>query len=328
MKPAVSVVVSTFNRAHLLPRLVDALAAQDIASPFEVLIVDNGSSDDTASVLEELAAATPIDLRVFHIARNDGPAPARNLAWREARAPLIAFTDDDCVPSPGWLGALVVALQGADLAQGQTVPNPHQPYAGPFAWAPEATSEVGFYETCNIGYRRSVLDAHEGFDETVHRSWDGKGGGAGVWGDDTDLALRAKRAGATSVFVAEAVVWHDVKPGRLRDRLADLPRRRGLVLLLKRYPEQRDRYELPWFSSRAHAYLVGSALGALVIAARPRSLLGWLVVAVGMSKWARMRGVYYPRRQWPRFLPQWFVVDVTEIALFAQASAKHRTLFL
>jgi hypothetical protein len=149
-----------------------------------------------------------------------------------------------------------------------------------------------------------------------------------VWGDDTDLALRAKAGGATSSFVTDAVVWHDVKPGRLRDRLADLPRRRGLVLLLKRFPQQRDHYELKWCASRAHAYLIGCAAAAVVVVVRPRAPAGWLAIAVLLSRWARTRGVYYPRRQWPRFLPQWFVVDVAEIALFAQASAKHRTLFL
>src|SRR3954470_2668218 len=115
--PAVSVVVSTFNRAHLVPRLVAALAAQDFARPYEVVIVDNGSSDGTREILERLAATTPIDMKVLDIERNNGPAPARNLGWRAASAPLVAFTDDDCVPQAGWLTALAGALDRVDLAQ-------------------------------------------------------------------------------------------------------------------------------------------------------------------------------------------------------------------
>src|SRR5689334_19930941 len=83
--PVVSVVVSTFSRAHLLARLVDALAVQEISVPFEVLIVDNGSSDDTPAVLERLSAAATFDLQTLRIDQNQGPAPARNLGWQKAR---------------------------------------------------------------------------------------------------------------------------------------------------------------------------------------------------------------------------------------------------
>jgi glycosyltransferase involved in cell wall biosynthesis len=325
--PRVSVVVSTYNRAQLVPRLVDALEKQDFDGPFEVIIVDNGSSDDTADVLERLAARTSLDLHVLRINDNNGPAPARNLGWRTARAPLIAFTDDDCVPTPTWLSGMVDALADVDIAQGQTIPNPEQPYVGYFAWAPTATFESGFYETCNIAYRRTLLEQLNGFDERFAHE-DTERVQLAVWGDDMDLALRAKRNGATVAFVDGAVVLHDVKPGRLKDRLADIPRRRGLVLVLKRFPEHRAMTETRWFSSPAHAYLLGAAAAGTVVARRPTSLFRWALVLGLLGQWARVRGVYYARREWPRALPQWFVVDVTEIAHFARASVRHRTFFL
>ena len=123
--PDIAVVVPTYRRAELLPRLVGALERQTLPlDRFEVIVVDNGSNDDTASVLADLEARSPLHLRLLEVPENDGPARARNLGWQATRAPLVAFTDDDCVPRPDWLAQLVSTaahspslgvLQGATL---------------------------------------------------------------------------------------------------------------------------------------------------------------------------------------------------------------------
>src|SRR5687768_10205396 len=94
--PAISVVVSSFQRAAKLERLLRALEAQDIAVPFEVVIVDNGSTDDTWETLQRWRDTTPLVLRPVRIEVNRGPSGGRNAGWREARGALVAFTDDDC----------------------------------------------------------------------------------------------------------------------------------------------------------------------------------------------------------------------------------------
>lgn len=302
------------------------------APRFEVLVVDDGSADGTREVLQRLVddAAGRLDLRPLHLARNVGPATARNVGWRAARAPLIAFTDDDCTPQPGWVAALARALGHVDVAQGRTTRDPTDTTTGWFAWAPEVSSEGGFYETCNIGYRRAVLDAVGGFDESFRprRSSRSSRYVAPVWGEDTDLALRAKSRGATSAFVDDAVVWHDVKPGRLRDRLADLPRRGGTVALVKRHPSLRARLESRWFVQRAHASaLVGVVAVVIAVRSRGRSI-PWAMTAGILAVWARQRGVHYPMRAWPRVLPQWLAVDLAEVAVLAAASLRERTLLL
>src|SRR4051794_1559353 len=318
-----SVVVATRNRADRLSRLVRALEAQVAPPPFELVIVDDASTDDTPAVLAQLAASSSIAVDAHRLASQGGPAAARNVGWRVARGGLIAFTDDDCEPQPGWLAGLARGLADHDIAQGTTRANPHQPMRGIFSRAPSATYERGFYETCNIGYRRDVLASVDGFDERY-----GPRGGAPVWGEDTDLAWRAKAAGATTTFVADAVVWHDLKPGRLRDELADLPRRAGNVTLVKRHPGVRDSFESRWFVQAAHAPVLASLAALAFALRRPRRRARWAFVGMALLAWARHRAKYHAARDWPRAMPQWFVVDAADAAVMAAASVRERTLLL
>ena len=102
--PEISVVVSTRDREQRLRALLGALSRQTLEPDrFEVIVVDNGSEDGTARALDALAGDCRYPLTVVRRSRGDGPAPARNEGWRSARAPLVAFTDDDCEPAPGWL---------------------------------------------------------------------------------------------------------------------------------------------------------------------------------------------------------------------------------
>ncbi len=330
--PEISVVVATRNRRHLLGRLVSALAAQRGAPTFELIAVDDASDDGTAAELDRLAGIAPFPLRHVTLVRRGGPAVARNAGWQLARATRVAFTDDDCVPQPGWLAAIDDALQRADIARGATTANPTQHADGWFAWAPETSADRGFYETCNIGYRRAALAMVNGFDE-AWRIDDCAGplaarSEAPVWGEDTDLALRVQRAGGTTVFVPDAVVWHDLKPGRFRDMLADMPRRGGVVLAVKRHPELRDELESRWFTQQTHAWYLGALVGAALVLGDIRSPARWAAGAALAWPWARRRAVFYPRRAWPRVLPQWFVVDGAELVVMAAASARYRTLLL
>src|SRR2546429_4258884 len=100
--PRISVVVSTHNRAASLPRLVASLEAQDGVHPFEAVIVDDCSTDETWEVLQDLARRTAIPMRFLRTPVNSGPAGGRNLGWRAARPPFVAFTDRDLRPQPAW----------------------------------------------------------------------------------------------------------------------------------------------------------------------------------------------------------------------------------
>lgn len=322
---SVSAVVATYNRAHLLPRLVDALAAQRDAPPFEVVIVDNGSSDQTSQTLEALAARTDVAVRSVRLHPNRGPGPARNAGWRCARGELIAFVDDDCVPDPAWLAHLAGRLAEVDLVQGRTLPHPQQlHHRGWFDHHVEVTHDRRFYETCNIGYRREVLERLGGFAER----YQARGQRPSMYGDDTDLGWRALEAGARYAFEPEALVWHDVRPGGLRDRLGDLPRREGVVLAVRQHPGLRHHLESRWFYKRSHPPALLATAGLAQLAARPTSGNRWVAATVLAAPWLAYHGRRVARREWASVLPRLFVVDVVETAVLARGSLRHRTLLL
>ena len=152
----VSVVIPARDAEAMIGRTVAAARAQELDGPFEVIVVDDGSTDDTARVAADAGA------RVVSNGEPAGPADARNAGVAASTAPLIAFTDADCVPAPGWLRAGVDALDGSDLVQGRVEPEPDVP-VGPFDHVITVREETGLYETANLFVRREWFDRVGGF---------------------------------------------------------------------------------------------------------------------------------------------------------------------
>src|SRR4051794_18684054 len=112
----VSVVLPTFRRADLLGRCLDALGSQTLAaSEYEVIVADDAADAATRRQVERFAERAPMAVVYVPVEGVHGPAAARNAGWRTARADLVAFTDDDTQPEPGWLAAGVEAF-GRDPA--------------------------------------------------------------------------------------------------------------------------------------------------------------------------------------------------------------------
>ena len=320
--PAVSVVVATHERRALLARLVAALEAQT-REDLEVVIVDDGSTDGTWEELQRLAASSSRRLRILRQDRPTGPAAARNRGWREARGRIVAFTDDDCVPTPGWLEALVapIAAGRAELVQGVTMP-PREDWdgSGPFARTMWVLDEDGFYATCNMAYALDVLEERGGFDERFLRPF----------GEDTDLAWRAIEAGGRPAFVEEAVVHHEVWPSSWPAHVRDRARREGIVLAAREHPQIRQRFWRPRWYQGSHPRAVLAAAGG--------------VVAVVAPGWARLSGaalavpyVHYRlavrrlpcrRRNVAPVIALALVADLVEVGVLAVASVRYRTLLL
>jgi glycosyltransferase involved in cell wall biosynthesis len=158
----VAVVVSTHGRSGYLSGMLACLEL--LSHPgFEVLVVDNGSSDDTWAVLSAWVAATPLPAVALRVAYCDSPAVPRNTAVSQVTAPLLAFTDDDCLPAEGWLTALTDALsEGVSVVQGRTLPEVGG-WGGPWGRSLTVTGTTGLYETANLACRTADFAAVGGF---------------------------------------------------------------------------------------------------------------------------------------------------------------------
>jgi cellulose synthase/poly-beta-1,6-N-acetylglucosamine synthase-like glycosyltransferase len=111
MTSVVSVIVPTYRRDDLLDRCLAALAAQQFdPSAYEVIVCDDAASETTRCLVASWDARACTPIHYLPVRGTQGPAAARNRGWRAARGAIIAFTDDDCIPDPGWLRAGVRAF--------------------------------------------------------------------------------------------------------------------------------------------------------------------------------------------------------------------------
>ena len=240
MTPELSVIIATRNRAQQLRDCLEAVARQETrlpASPqkvsgaqaggaftYEVIVADNGSTDATRQVVEALRATYPVELRYLYEGRVGKPW-ALNAALRQARGQLVAFTDDDALPAPGWLSALWVCAQeeAADGIGGRILPK----WAGERpGWMTDTVAPAfifgalgcvdhgpqrllstrerpHYWVGASLAMRREALEDVGGFDVRMARA------------QDTELQGRCLRAGKKVVYEPQALVYHTIGSERL-----------------------------------------------------------------------------------------------------------------
>jgi glycosyltransferase involved in cell wall biosynthesis len=204
-RPFISIIVPTRNRSAMLARLLRSLQALRYPA-WEVLVVDDGSTDNTASVAEEYRQKG-VPVTYLHQPWSKMGA-ARNLGLEHARGPIAAFTDDDCVVDGGWLEAIAdVFARHPEAAgvQGKTVTD-HTAMT-PFTRQVEQLEGGQPYRTCNIAYPVALLRELGGFDTQLIR------------GEDVVMGMRALEHGPI-VFAPDAVVTHPPRPKEWADRHA------------------------------------------------------------------------------------------------------------
>lgn len=306
------VVVPTHRRSGLLARMVSALEQQTLpVDDFEVIIVDDGSQDDTAATLQELARETKLHLRPMVLETNRGQGVARNRAWRSSPAPLVAFIDDDCVPDPGWLEAGVQVLEDhptMGVAQGRTLMGPGE--ISEWTIYREITGPTPWFEACNLFVRREALEAAGGFFE------DNQG-----WGcEDTMLGWGVLAAGWGRGFVHDALVWHDCGVRSVATHVRYGWARGRACMVARRYPDFRRALWRPWAVLPEHAaYCLAVLGGVLAFWKRPFALL--------VIPYVQMRR---PGRDHPQFFQAAagrFAVD-TAVFLGMKAGAIKERLFI
>jgi cellulose synthase/poly-beta-1,6-N-acetylglucosamine synthase-like glycosyltransferase len=312
MSMDISVVAATHNRAERLAAMIEGLRAQTLPiDRFEVVIVDDASSDETPEVLRREAARNGLHMRFVRQEQGGGPARARNRGWRMANGTFIAFTDDDCVPTPGWLEALLAAAGEREdvVVQGQTLPNPDEAEGlGPFARTMNITGATPHFETCNIMYPRALLERLEGFDEQF----------PAPAGEDSDLGVRAQAAGGAQLYEPAALVHHAVFTRTPVAALRDALQATDGVQSYKQNPELREHLVHGVFYDRSHPLLLQAAYGAWLARRSPSALV--LAVPYLMNVRARSRAAGGSLTAAP-----WYVAfDALHIAATVRGAIRHR----
>lgn len=312
--PSVTVVVPARDAAATIERAVRAVLDQRAAPPFELVVVDNASEDDTG------ARAAAAGARVVRLDdRAGGPGRARNAGMAAARGSHVAFTDADCWPTPGWLAALWSAATGPGAAELVAGPVAADPTAVRGAWdrTLEYRDPHPLWVTANLLADRRTLTAAGGFDDWVA---DASEAPRRPFGEDTVLAWRAIRRGARTAWAPDALVEHAVFPRDARgwiDHHRDLRHMPGLV---RQVPELRrellrGRIVLNPATGTATAALAGVLAAAAV--RRPQPLAAALPWVVRQGRAARRVGV--------RIATVRAAGELVGAASLAVGSVRHRT---
>ncbi|MBW4458688.1 MAG: glycosyltransferase [Nodosilinea sp. WJT8-NPBG4] len=194
----ISVIIPCFNAASVIGQQLEALAQQTV-TPYEVIVADNGSTDNSRTVVEQYGDRLP-RLKVIDAAKMQGASHARNVGAKAATSDYLAFCDADDVVSEGWLEALSQAFAShsflacrldyeklnsdtTNTSQTDGLQNFRTPFY-PFAGG------------CGLAIRKDIHAAVGGFDETISHL------------EDADYCIRVQIAGHPLVFVPDAVVHY------------------------------------------------------------------------------------------------------------------------
>lgn len=282
----ISVVICTYNRANLLADVLQTLCRQTLDhAEYEVIIVDNNSTDDTATVSQSFATSYP-NVRFCCEARQ-GLSLARNRGWQEAKGDYVGYIDDDCKAPEHWLATAKMIIQTV----APTV------FGGPY-FAFYATHKPPWFKdsygsnvpsnkahVCvdsqltggNLFIRRDLLAATGGFNATF-----GMIGPKSGYGEESELFQRIRHYQADAIFYYDPALYvrHLVRPAKMNLSWQ----------LRNRFVHGRYNYRV---YAAASPYLVHRQLRQRFQQELPRSLICHLRSLFGFSPSARARYPYY-----------------------------------
>jgi glycosyltransferase involved in cell wall biosynthesis len=206
----VSVIIPAYNSEGTIGRCLDSLAKQDFKGKYDVIVVDDGSTDNTVGEVKKH------DVKLLE-SEHGGPAAARNLGAENATGEIILFTDADCVPEADWIEKIcapfgdeaIVGVQGAYRTKQRRIVARFVQYEIEERYGiMSKAGSIDFIGSYSAAYRKDVFWAEEGFDKNFPIAS----------GEDTDLSYRLASKGYRMVFEPDAVVYHE-HPSRMMDYL-------------------------------------------------------------------------------------------------------------
>jgi GT2 family glycosyltransferase len=255
--PRVSIVVCSYNGGRTLDQCLRSLAVLDYPD-YEVIVVDDGSTDDTRAILDRYP-----QVRAIH-QPNQGLSVARNVGLHAATGEVVAYTDSDCFADPDWLTLLVHQLErtGAAAVGGPNLTPEDGWLAACVAASPgqpthvlESDQVAEHIPGCNMAFRRDALLAINGFDPVYRKA-----------GDDVDVCWRLQQAGGWITFAPGAFVWHHRRQGPRAYLRQQAGYGEAESLLYFKHPDRfNGRGDGKWRGTLYGASLRGLAMGEPII---------------------------------------------------------------
>ncbi len=197
----VSVIIPAYNAQAVIAQTLKALGAQHFLEPYEVIVVDDGSTDETSTIVQSFPAVRYVRQE------NAGPASARNHGAKLAQGEFLLFTDADCLPQENWIALIVLAFErtkAAAVCGSYGIANPQSALASGIHaeilfrhkhLMPDYPKSFGSY---NVGIRKYIFEQLGGFNTTYRRAS----------GEDNDLSYRLIKQGGVIYFERKALVNH------------------------------------------------------------------------------------------------------------------------
>jgi glycosyltransferase involved in cell wall biosynthesis len=205
----ISLIIATRNRCRQLARCFESVALLEFDRPWELIVVDNGSTDGTGDLVKKFSDNVSVPLR-YVIELEPGLGNAHNAGFKAARGEILAFTDDDCYPEPDFLKRVGCAFADASIGYIAGRITLHDPAdypmttiesTVPYTFRPGRLVSAGSFGGANMAFRRKVLVEIGGFDPLF-------GPGALFNAEDVDAAARASAIGWKGEYRPEVIVRH------------------------------------------------------------------------------------------------------------------------
>ena len=194
----VSIVVPTYNRRELLKECLDSLFNQTYPKDeYEVIVVDDGSTDGTEELLKEYAKNAPCTLKYFK-QENRGPAAARNAGIKHAAGDIVCFLDDDCIADKNWIMNMVDKFNEDKVGGvgGKIIVTPSDHLIEPKIDQSGLINTWSSLSGCNMAFKKDILDDINGFDPLFR-----------FGAEDNDICIRVRLKGYTLKYAPEAIVF-------------------------------------------------------------------------------------------------------------------------